>query len=112
MNTNIEVDRLQIIFKIVETCNINCSYCYYFNMGDTTARNRPPLVSVETADDVASWLARGCQDLGIQQLSIAFHGGEPMMIAPETFDAICNLFRVRLSPLIDLSFIIQTNGTI
>ncbi|MCH7702494.1 MAG: radical SAM protein [Planctomycetes bacterium] len=101
-----------MVFKIVERCNINCTYCYYFNMGDTTALQRPPVVSVDSATQIASWLADGCRELQIQELSISFHGGEPMMLNPDNFDAICSSFTDRLEQLVDLSFNIQTNGTI
>ena len=30
------IEALQVVYKIAERCNINCSYCYYFNMGDET----------------------------------------------------------------------------
>ncbi len=105
-------DRLQVVFKVVERCNINCDYCYYFHLGDETALARPPVVSVETATRMAEWLAEGCAELGIRMLSLSFHGGEPMMLKPRNFDAICSAFRDRLEPELDLTFNMQTNGTI
>lgn len=105
-------DRLQVVFKVVERCNINCDYCYYFNMGDHSAMSRPPVVSVDTAREMAKWLAEGCADLGIKQLSISFHGGEPMMLKARNFDAICAAFSDQLADALDLSFNMQTNGTI
>lgn len=107
-----QFDRLQVVFKVVERCNINCDYCYYFNMGDQSAMHRPPVVSVEAAARMADWLAEGCADMGIGHLSIAFHGGEPMMLKPRNFDAICQAFRDRLDAQVSLSFGMQTNGTI
>lgn len=108
----LSVDRLQVVFKIVERCNINCTYCYYFNMGDSSALERPPVVSVDSATQIASWLTDGCRELQVQQVAISFHGGEPMMLNPNKFAAICNSFTERLHPIVGLSFNIQTNGTI
>lgn len=108
----LSVDRLQVVFKIVERCNINCTYCYYFNMGDSTALERPPVVSVGSAAQIASWLADGCRELQVREISISFHGGEPMMLNPDHFDAICSSFTDSLKHLVDLYFNIQTNGTI
>lgn len=107
-----DFDRLQVVFKVVERCNINCDYCYYFNLGDETALSRPAVVSVDTSARIADWLAEGCADLGITSLSLAFHGGEPMMLKPRNFDAICTIFRDRLDPVVDLAINMQTNGTI
>jgi uncharacterized protein len=108
----LSLDRLHVVFKIVERCNINCTYCYYFNMGDSTALDRPPVVSVDSAGQIASWLADGCQQLQVKELVISFHGGEPMMMRPDKFAAICKSFEERLTSMVRLSFNIQTNGTI
>src|SRR3546814_5493668 len=35
------IDALQVVYKVAERCNINCSYCYYFHMGDETPLERP-----------------------------------------------------------------------
>ncbi len=108
----LSIDRLQVVFKIVERCNINCDYCYYFNMGDLTAKRRPPTVSVDSATQIANWLAKGCREMNIKNISISFHGGEPMMLKPDNFEAICTSFTDSLKDLVKLSFNIQTNGTI
>jgi uncharacterized protein len=108
----LSVDRLQIVFKVVERCNINCTYCYYFNMGDPTASQRPPTVSIDKASQIANWLAIGCQELQTKELLMSFHGGEPMMLKPETFDSICDLFEAHLGQIVKLYFNMQTNGTI
>lgn len=108
----LSVHRIQVVFKVVERCNINCTYCYYFNMGDSTALERPPMVSIDTASQIARWLAEGCRSLQTQKLSISFHGGEPMMLNPRTFASICSAFTDCLGEIVDLSFSIQTNGTI
>ncbi|MGH6849695.1 MAG: radical SAM protein [Methylocella sp.] len=109
---HLSMDRLQIVFKIVERCNINCTYCYYFNMGDSSAFQHPPVVSIDSAERIANWLAVGCRELQTKELLITFHGGEPMMLKPEKFDAICRSFTDRLGRMVNVYFSIQTNGTI
>ncbi len=106
------IDRLQVVFKVVERCNINCDYCYYFNMGDQSAQDRPPVIQPHTAGKIADWLARGCADLGIPHVSLAFHGGEPMMLKPRNFDLICKIMTDRLAGQVNLTINLQTNGTI
>lgn len=106
------IETLQIVFKVVERCNINCSYCYYFNMGETTAMDRPPAVGLDTARSLAEWIAQGCRELQIPKALISFHGGEPMMLKPRNFGAICEILRSRIGPVAELSFSMQTNGTI
>jgi uncharacterized protein len=106
------IENLQVVFKTVERCNINCSYCYYFNMGDATAFARPAVTSRATVAALSRWIAQGCRELGIQKVQIAFHGGEPMLMRPALFDEVCTLFRQEIGPTAELSFAIQTNGTV
>jgi uncharacterized protein len=106
------IETLQIVFKVAERCNINCTYCYYFNMGENTALERPPLIDVETARAFARWIGRGCEELQIPKAMVAFHGGEPMLLKPRNFGAICEALRDEVGSVTELSLSIQTNGTI
>lgn len=106
------IECLQIVYKVAERCNINCSYCYYFNMGEDTALERPARASVAVTEQLADWLARGCAEQRIPRVKIAFHGGEPMLLRPADFDRMCAVLRERVEPVAELSFSIQTNGTI
>ena len=106
------IDTLQVVFKVVERCNINCTYCYYFNMGDETALERPAIASLSTARALGEWIAQGCKQLRIPKVRISFHGGEPMIMKPALFRAMCEAFQLEIGSVADLSFSIQTNGTI
>ena len=101
---------LDVIFKIAERCNINCTYCYYFNMGEDTALTRPATVSVGTTEVLARSIAKACTDMGIPFVRLHFHGGEPMMINPDTFDAVCKTLYEHIAPVARLTLLIQTNG--
>ena len=105
-------DTLQVVFKVAERCNIDCDYCYYFNMGDTRALARPPVVDQDRAEAVGQWIAQGCDDLGIKKVLLSFHGGEPMLLKLRAFDRICASLRAAIEPKASLGFAIQTNGTI
>lgn len=106
------IERLQVIYKIAERCNLNCSYCYYYNIGDSTALERPALVSLPVTERLATWLAEGCRQLDIPKVLISFHGGEPMLMRSWEFAKTCEALVRTLSPVVDLSFSIQTNGTL
>src|SRR5690349_117961 len=83
------INVLDVIFKISERCNINCSYCYYFNMGEETAMGRPATASLENAELLARSLANATERLGIAHVRVHFHGGEPMMLQVTAFEKIC-----------------------
>ncbi|PRP95852.1 Anaerobic sulfatase-maturating enzyme [Enhygromyxa salina] len=106
------IECLQIVYKVAERCNINCTYCYYFNMGEDTALSRPARASVRLTEQLGDWLAHGCAELGVTRVKIAFHGGEPMLVQPAVFDKMCATLRRKVAPVAHITFSIQTNGTI
>jgi uncharacterized protein len=106
------IECLQVVYKVVERCNINCTYCYYFNMGDQTALERPARASAEVTQQLADWLAQGCTELRIPRVRISFHGGEPMLIRPKAFARMCATLRERVESVAEVTLSIQTNGTI
>lgn len=109
---NNAINCLQVVYKIAERCNLNCSYCYYYNMGDKTALERPARASQSTSDSLANWLAAGVEELGIREVHISFHGGEPMLLRAEEFARTCEIFKSALNHVAKLRFSIQTNGTL
>jgi uncharacterized protein len=107
-----QIRALQVVLKVAERCNINCTYCYYFNGGDDEALSKPIIIARDTLDEVASYLAQGVRDLGIPILYVSFHGGEPLMMKPELFDHACETIRNKVGAAAKVGFIVQTNGTI
>jgi len=106
------IQALQVIYKIAERCNINCTYCYYFNMGEESALRRPPLASMDVTDALARWVAQGCEELRIPCAEVAFHGGEPTLIGVKAFGDACRRLREVIEPVAAVSLSIQTNGTL
>jgi uncharacterized protein len=41
-----------------------------------------------------------------------FHGGEPLLQNQQDFDWMCNFFRKKLSPNVEVVFVVQTNATL
>ena len=105
-------ETLQIVLKIAERCNINCSYCYYFNQDIDSSIGRPALISLETAEAIAQYVARGVSEVGIKRVIVSFHGGEPLLLKPSRFDEVCHVLRKHIEPVARLGLSVQTNGTI
>ncbi len=101
---------LGVVLKISERCNINCSYCYFFNGKDASYKERPSLITEKTVMQVAKFLKDACIDLKLESLSIGFHGGEPLMYKKANFATMCNYFISELQNLVDLEFTLQTNA--
>lgn len=114
----LENSSLEVVFKVQETCNINCSYCYMYNMGNEAHK----IVPQKQANDQV-WASVGdfivCESAirDPRYVRIVFHGGEPMLIKPKIFErrmaALWEKLSEGLTPRqlerVDLS--IQTNGT-
>lgn len=104
------IEALQVVYKVAERCNINCSYCYYFNMGEETPMGRPAYASSEVTESLAKWIAQGCEELRIPRVRLSFHGGEPTLIGAEAFGRACRRLREVIEPVATLALSVQTNG--
>ena len=101
------------VLKIAERCNLNCSYCYMYNKGDTSYLRRPKFMAKEMAtaalERIASYAARH----KLPKITLALHGGEPLLIGQkwvQWFLEECG--RAQENTGIELIVGVQTNGTL
>ena len=94
------------ITKVHSLCNINCTYCYEYNQGNTGWKLKPKHMSLETFEKLCHRIAE--HKTGDEPF-ISFHGGEPLMRTPEFFDAAMTRAREILPTV---RFGMQTNGTL
>lgn len=106
-----KLDTLEVILKVVERCNLACSYCYYFEGGDQSYKSKPPVMSLGVVNELATFIKNGVKKVGLTSVQIAFHGGEPMMLKPRIFDEVCAILKSAIEPICPIEFSIQTNGT-
>lgn len=104
------IDRLQVIFKTVERCNIACKYCYYFYGGDESYKDRPAVTNATVVEDLASFLDSSLSSIDIKNIQIVFHGGEPLLQKKRSFDKACATFKDKLAGKVNLFLTVQTNG--
>lgn len=103
----IEVDT--VLIKVVSRCNINCSYCYVYNMGDTSWAKLPIHISEETLLAVANFLNELSQ-IQSGSFAVVLHGGEPLLLGPRRLDQVLSTLRAFVPR--DCSFGLQTNGVL
>ena len=107
-----DTKNLEVVLKLTERCNIDCTYCYVFNGVDDSYKTDPPKLTPEKCIEVASYLRQASESLNLKKLQIDFHGGEPMLIGKRRFSEYCEVFNEVLGSVVDLSLAIQTNATL
>lgn len=98
------------LLKVASRCNLNCDYCYVYHHVDQTWRTLPKLMSYETIRNFAIRLNSYVQENVIDQFSIIFHGGEPLLFTAEGLAKACDVIRNEVVDACELDFSVQTNG--
>jgi uncharacterized protein len=101
----IEVDT--VLIKVVSRCNINCTYCYVYNMGDRGWAKMPNHIS----DETTLAISKSLNELTLIQsrpFAVVLHGGEPLLLGPRKLDRVLSILRAAVPS--DCSFGLQTNG--
>lgn len=104
-------NKLDVVLKLAERCNLACPYCYYFFQENNPNAKRA-LIDEATITRLAEWLRQGAQDLGLEGLFIGLHGGEPLLLPKKRFDRYVGILRDHLEGVVDFAISIQTNGTL
>ena len=101
----------QFIIKVVERCNLNCSYCYMYNQADKTYLKKPARMSMSVFRATLSRINALIAADPSLMVSLIFHGGEPMLLPPEWCRALIQeATEVLGSSLSSISM--QSNGTL
>lgn len=101
----IELDT--VLIKVASRCNINCSYCYVYNMGDSGWTNMPNQISYETTATIAKSL-RGLSRKQHRSFAVVLHGGEPLLLGLIKLRRL--IFSLRDALPAECALSIQTNG--
>jgi uncharacterized protein len=99
----------QVILKIVQRCNLDCTYCYVYNRGDDSWKTRPPVISERLLLRLAERINEHCRRHQLSSFTVELHGGEPLLIGKRKMQALLTLLRARVDA-VPLRFTMQTNG--
>jgi uncharacterized protein len=99
----------QVILKIVQRCNLDCTYCYVYNRGDDSWKTRPPVISERVLLRLAERINEHCRRHQLSSFTVELHGGEPLLIGKRKMQALLTLLRARVDA-VPLRFTMQTNG--
>ena len=98
-----------VLLKVASRCNLDCTYCYVYHMGDESWRSLPKRMSEGTLAAVSRQLGSLERSQG-RPFSIVLHGGEPLLLGHGGLQRLLTDLRAAVSPRCSIS--VQTNGTL
>ncbi|MBZ9864235.1 FxsB family radical SAM/SPASM domain protein [Mesorhizobium sp. CA15] len=102
----------EFIVKVSSRCNLNCDYCYEYNLGDETWKSQPKLMSEQTARALGRRIAEHAGRHALPSVFVSLHGGEVLLLGPKKLDAICRILNDEIAPVAEVQFSMQTNATL
>ena len=98
-----------VLLKVASRCNIDCTYCYVYKLGDFGWSRQPKLMSQETSTAIADQLSQLAYLHG-HSFAIVLHGGEPLLLGKGGLEHLVIKLRNALPSRYSIG--IQTNGTL
>jgi uncharacterized protein len=79
-----DASQLRITILTTLQCNFACDYCY---QGEHAGAGMPAgRMSIDTAAQVAAWIAKQVEEMQPGRLVLTFFGGEPLLNVPAMFE--------------------------
>ena len=100
------------VVKVHELCNLNCTYCYMYNLADQSFMSRPGRMSEENRDAFFLRLREHARDHNINPVTIVLHGGEPLLAGKAYIDRWVTELRAVLGDATTALVRLQTNGVL
>ena len=100
------------VLKVSSHCNLNCAYCYMFNLEDKTFWSQPATMSSEVCLALINTVANHVRRHTLGSFVFIFHGGEPLLAKDSFFTDFVANARLLMPHNTRLSFLLQTNGAL
>jgi len=99
------------IVKVHALCNLNCTYCYEYNLGNDGWKYKPKFMTIEVFERLCERIAEHMESSPARndEPFISLHGGEPLLRKPEFFSQAIPIAK---SIIPNIKFGMQSNGTL
>lgn len=98
------------LIKVATLCNLDCTYCYVYNMPDKSWKGKPKFLEPDVAEQVAFRIQEHVLNNDLQDVTIIFHGGEPLLAGVDRLERLVSIFNVKIS--CEIHWGIQSNATL
>lgn len=102
----------QFLFKVFTRCNLNCDYCYVYELADQSWRSKPNTMSTEVVEAAAGQIAEHVAAHDLDEVRIIFHGGEPLLAGRKFLEATIATVRDHVRDATNVGFGMQSNGVL
>lgn len=102
----------QFLFKVFTRCNLNCDYCYVYELADQSWRSKPGIMSPEVVAASAARIAEHAREHNLDEVRIILHGGEPLLAGANFLEHLTSTIASALPATCRASFGMQTNGVL
>ena len=102
----------QFLFKVFTRCNLNCDYCYVYELADQSWREKPGIMSLEVMQAAADRIGEHAATHGLDEVRLILHGGEPLLAGAGFFEDLTRIVRAAVGPATRVAFGMQTNGVL
>jgi len=100
------------LLKVTEFCNLNCPYCYMFNLRDFSHKTKPKTMPLEVVEALAPKAVALAKKQGVKKLTFSLHGGEPLLAGRDWYRSAIKTLRRAGGDEVQVAFTTQTNGTL
>lgn len=102
MNENLLINNIAFISKVTNSCNLNCSYCYYKN---SLSKNKKIM-----SDNVLEEVITKTLENNDKAVNFLWHGGEPLICGLDFFNKIVEFQKIHNSKNLVIYNSVQTNA--
>ncbi|WP_413998098.1 radical SAM protein [Flavobacterium sp. W1B] len=101
-----------LVVKVASRCNLNCTYCYMYNMGDDSYKLQPKFMSKDIVEAMLLKIKNHCLRNKLERFLIIFHGGEPLLIGKDFYLDFIESVKKIIPKHIEIDYSMQSNGVL
>jgi len=102
----------EFVVKIASRCNLNCDYCYEYNLGDDSWKMKPKMMDEETVSTLGERIREHAAAHQLDHVFVSLHGGEPLLVGARRLDRFCEIIKEEAGEKLKISLGMQTNATL
>ena len=101
-----------LVVKVASRCNLNCTYCYMYNMGDDSYKLQPKFMSDLVVESIFLRIKNHSIINNLERFLIVFHGGEPLLTGIDFYENFVSIGQKVIGNQVKIDYTMQSNGVL